>query len=123
MLLIQSNAIDNLCSANRNAQNEEKKLMKILALAKILPDGTPEKIQQYLKPETAKAWEFYNAGVIREWYIRTDFPSAVLMLECATVEAAREVLTELPMVEDSLIDFDLIPLGPFDCLPVLFAHD
>jgi hypothetical protein len=95
--------------------------MKILALAKILPDVTRETINQYLKIETAKAWEFYNAGVFREMYIRTDFPNAVLMLECVDVEAAREVLAELPMVEENLIDFDLIPLGPFDCLSVLFA--
>jgi hypothetical protein len=98
-----------------------KKLMKILALAKILPGATPEKIDQYLKVETAKAWEFYTVGVLREMYIRTDFPSAVLMLECATMEAAREVLAELPLVEENLIDFDLIPLGSFDCLSLLFA--
>jgi hypothetical protein len=95
--------------------------MKILAIAKILPDAAPEKIKQNLKVETAKAWEFYMAGVFREMYIRTDFPSAVLMLECANVEAAREALAELPLVEENLIDFDLIPLGPFDCLPLLFA--
>ena len=95
--------------------------MKILALAKILPEVTPEKIQQLMKVETAKAWEFYTAGVFREMYIRTDFPSAVLLLECANVEAAREVLAELPMVEENLIDFDLMPLGPFNCLSQLFA--
>jgi len=95
--------------------------MKIMAMAKILPDATPGKIQQYLKVETAKAWEFYMAGVFREMYIRTDSPSAVLMLECANVETAREVLAELPLVEEKLIDFDLIPLGPFDCLSLLFG--
>ncbi len=95
--------------------------MKILAIAKILPDATPGKIQQYLKVETAKAWEFYMAGVFREMYIRTDFPSAVLMLESANVDTAREALAELPMVENHLIDFDLMPLGPFDCLSQLFA--
>jgi hypothetical protein len=95
--------------------------MKILAIAKILPDAPPGKIQQQLKVETAKAWELYMAGVFREMYIRTDFPSAVLMLECANVDAAHEALADLPMVEENLIDFDLIPLGPFNCLPLLFA--
>jgi hypothetical protein len=37
------------------------------------------------------------------------------------MEAAREVLAELPLVEENLIDFDLIPLGSFDCLSLLFA--
>ena len=97
--------------------------MKILAMAKILPGVTPKEIQQLLKVETAKAWEFYMAGVFREMYIRTDFPSAVLMLECANVETAREKLAELPMVEQKVIDFDVIPLGPFDCLTSLFAQN
>lgn len=78
-------------------------------------------IEQHLKAQTAKAWKFYTAGVFREMYIRTDFPSAVLMLECANVEAAREVLAELTLVEENLIDFDLMPLGPFSCLSQLFA--
>jgi hypothetical protein len=95
--------------------------MKILCLSSVKPEATPEKINPCLKEEAAHAWSDYKAGLVREWYFRTDRPGVVLMLECADVAEARRRLGDLPLVKAGLIDFEYIPLGPFLPLEALFA--
>jgi hypothetical protein len=45
----------------------------------------------------------------------------VLILECADIEEAREVLNTLPLVKEGLITFDVIPLVPYPGFSRLFA--
>lgn len=95
--------------------------MKILALDKILPGATHEKIGPLMREEARAAWEQYKNGVYRELYFRTDHPGVVLMMECASLDEARAVINSLPLVQAGLVDFDLIPLGPFAPFEMLFA--
>ncbi len=68
-------------------------------------------------------WELYQADMFRELYFRKDWPSAVLVLECADVEEANEVLNTLPLVKEGLIAFDIIPLVPYPGFSRLFAEE
>ncbi len=95
--------------------------MKILAMEHERPGATADDFKPHLKAEAARAWELYQAGVFREMYFRADEPSAVLILECADVEAARAALDTLPLVKAGLITFDLIPLVPYPGFSRLFA--
>jgi hypothetical protein len=97
--------------------------MKILAIEKEIPDLTAEDFKPHLKAEAVKVWELYQAGVFRELYFRQDRSEAVLMLECADVENANEVLNTLPLVKEGLITFDIIPLGPYPGFSRLFAEE
>lgn len=94
--------------------------MKILAMEKELTGGTEEKFTLHSASEAARAWELYQAGVFRELYFRMDCPCAVLILECAGVEEAQNVLNTLPLVKEGLIAFDLIPLIPYPGFSRLF---
>jgi muconolactone delta-isomerase len=96
--------------------------MKILALEKEIPGVTEAQFRPHLKAEAAQVWELYQAGLIRELYFRQDWPGAVLVLECADVEAAHDVLNTLPLVEAGLIAFDLIPLKAYPGFSRLFAE-
>lgn len=95
--------------------------MKILALEQECPGTTADQFQPHLKAEAARAWELHQAGVIRELYFRADQHTAVLMLECPTLEDAQAVLNTLPLVEHGLIDFELMPLIPYDGFARLFS--
>ena len=95
--------------------------MKILALEKDLPGVTPGQFQPHLKAEAARVWDLYLSGVLREIYFRADRHSAVLVLECASLEEARQVLDSLPLVQAGLIEFDLIPLAPYPGFSRLFS--
>ncbi|MDY6868682.1 MAG: muconolactone Delta-isomerase family protein [Chloroflexota bacterium] len=97
--------------------------MVILAIEREVPDVTGEEFRPHLKEEAVRVWELYQAGVFRELYFRQDQPSAVLVLECADIEEARQVLNTLPLVKEQLIAFDIIPLIPYPGFSRLFAGE
>ena len=97
--------------------------MKILAMEREISGVTGEQFEPHLKAEAARAWELYQYGVIREMYFRADRSEAVLILECADVEQARQVLDTLPLVQEGLITFDLIPLKAYPGFARLFGED
>ena len=96
--------------------------MKILAIEKEVPGLTVEDFKPHLQTEAAKVWKLYQTGVLRELYFRQDRPEAVLMLECADVAEAHDILQTLPLVKEGLITFDVIPLKPYPGFARLFAE-
>ena len=95
--------------------------MKILALEHELPSATAEGFQKYAKDEARNVWELYKAGVVREANFRADRSEAVLVLECQTVDEARDVLSTLPFIKNQLITFELIPLKAYPGFERLFV--
>jgi len=95
--------------------------MKILAMEKEIEGVTPEQFTPHLKAEAARVWELYQGGIIRELFFRQDRSEAVLILECADAEAARQALNTLPLVQAGLIRFDVIPLIPYPGFARLFS--
>ena len=96
--------------------------MKILAIERGTPGVPPGAFEPHLEKEAARAWELYQAGVIRELYFRQDQSTAVLVLECADVEEARRVLDTLPLVREGLIAFELWPLRAYPGFARLFVQ-
>ena len=94
--------------------------MKIIALEKEIPNTTSEQFAPYLKAEAVRVWELYQSGEIREIYFRADHSEAVLILECADVDEANELLGTLPLVQAGLISFEVIPLVPYPGFERLF---
>jgi muconolactone delta-isomerase len=78
--------------------------------------------QELLTREAAEVWKMYQAGIIREAYFRTDREDAVLVLECADRAEAEQALASLPLVNHSLITFDLIPLKAYPGFERLFGR-
>jgi hypothetical protein len=95
--------------------------MKILALEIEKPGVEGSAFQPFLKDEAKKVWQFYQQDFIREIYFRADQTSAVLILECSNLDEAAAKLSELPLVSEGLIEFELIPLMPYPGLARLFA--
>jgi len=94
--------------------------MKILALEKESPGVTAGQIQPLLKEEARCVWALQQSGLIREIYFEAGRHTSVLMLECADSEAARHALAALPLVRAGLIEFELVPLVPYDGFARLF---
>ena len=97
--------------------------MKILALEHELPEGTADKFSVHAKDEARRIWALHQAGTIREMYFRADRTEAVLILECASVIEAQEVLSTLPLVQNRLITFDVIPLKAYSGFVRLFEKN
>jgi muconolactone delta-isomerase len=87
--------------------------MKVLALDRIKPTATMDKMRPFFKEEAQQAYQLYMQGALRELYFRSDRPGAAIILECKNVDEARETLATMPLVKAGLLEFDVIPLGPF----------
>ena len=96
--------------------------MKLLALEKELPGAAAEAFQPLLKAEARRVWELQQSGALREIYFHADQHTAVLVLECPSVEEARRLLASLPLAAAKLIEFEIVPLAPYDGLARLFDH-
>jgi muconolactone delta-isomerase len=95
--------------------------MKILVLPKPIEGVSREEMLQHADAEIRAVWDLYAQGICRELYTRANEAArVVLVLECATVEAAKDALATLPFARLHLIDFDVIPLAPFVGLTRLF---
>lgn len=97
--------------------------MKILALEHELPTATAEGFKKHAKDEARKVWDLVQAGVVREANFRTDRSEAVLVLECQTMDEAREALSVLPFVKNQLISFELISLKSYSGFERLFEKE
>lgn len=96
--------------------------MKILALERESPTASADQYRPHLQAEARRVWELYQAGVIREIYFTAEAHTAVLALECAGVDEARRLVDSLPLVQQGLISFDLLPLIPYDGFARLFGE-
>ncbi|BBB47858.1 muconolactone Delta-isomerase family protein [Pelolinea submarina] len=95
--------------------------MKILVLEREKPDLTPAEVQPHLMDEARAAWKLVQEGTFREMYFTAEEHTAVIMLEADSVETAREILADLPLVRAGLIEFEVIPLRPYDGFARLFS--
>lgn len=96
--------------------------MKIIALERPVAGVADEAFTPaLLREEASRAWALHQEGAIRELYFRADRSEAVLVLEAADLAAAQAVLSELPLVRERLIDFELVPLSAYPGFARLFG--
>jgi muconolactone delta-isomerase len=95
--------------------------MKILALEKEIPGASGRIPPTLLKAEAARVWEIYKQGLVREIYFMENENRAVIIMEIGDASEARKILASLPLVQEGLIDFDIIPLIPYPGFGRLFA--
>jgi hypothetical protein len=87
--------------------------MKLLCLDVPQPGATLEKYQPHMTDEVRHTWQMYKGGIIRDIYFRQDRPGVAIIAEAESVEAAKKALAEFPLAKAGLIDWEVIPLGPF----------
>jgi hypothetical protein len=95
--------------------------MKMLCLDIPQPGASMEKYQPHMQNETRHGWQLYKQGFMREIYFRQDRPGVAIIAECESVEEAKKALRNFPLAKAGLIDWEVIPLGPFVNWEILFA--
>lgn len=94
-------------------------VVQVLALDRILPGATEDKLKALLPEEARQALNLYLGGHLRQWYFRQDRPGAIFVLEVNSLDEARQLLAGLPLVRAGLVDYDLVPIGPYIPLATL----
>ncbi|WP_396331473.1 superoxide dismutase [Burkholderia anthina] len=95
--------------------------MKLLCLDVPLPGASPAAYQPHLLDEVRYGWQLLKRGIVRDIYLRQDRPGVAIIAECESADSAREALRAFPLAKAGLIDWEIIPLGPFLGWEALFA--
>ena len=94
--------------------------MKILAIEKEIEGKKKEEFLSHLNSEALEVWRLYQSDIIREIYFDSNNRRAILILECKDPDEALVRLSELPLVKEKLIEFEIIPLSPYPGYSRLF---
>ncbi len=86
--------------------------MKILAIEKEVSGVDWGKEKDTLKEEARRVYELYHTGYLREIYF-DQHHNAVLILECESLELAKDLLNSLPLLKKGIINFEIIQLNPY----------
>jgi hypothetical protein len=71
--------------------------------------------------EEKRVWELYTTQRLREMYFQQDPIKVLLVWEAESKDQVREWLDSLPMVRENLFVIELIAMGPWVPLQVLFG--
>ena len=70
-----------------------------------------EQFAPLLEPEAEAVRKLYAQGVVRAIWSREDTPGAVMLIEAASLEDARGVVSGFPLMEKGMLELEqLIPL-------------
>lgn len=86
---------------------------QVLAMDRIQPGATEDKLKALLPDEVRAMVNLYLGGKIRQWYFRQDRPGAILILDVGSMEEAERIVGSLPLTRSGLLAYDLIPIGPY----------
>ena len=92
---------------------------KILALGTLTAPLTPEQQRSIMPKEVPGTLRLYLEGVIDQLYARKDGTGVAFLLNTTSVEEAHTLLEALPLGQEKLMTFELIPLGPLFPLGML----
>jgi muconolactone delta-isomerase len=89
--------------------------MNFLAVLKRkIGEFSEEEIAKYLEPEAEQVRALYSQGVFRAvWSRGGPIKGAVVQMECADEEEAKNVIASLPFSKRGFLDCDIIPLLPY----------
>jgi muconolactone delta-isomerase len=88
--------------------------MQFLAvIARKADQFTDEQIAEFLEPEAERVRQLYTQGILRRVFSRGDVKGAVVELECASLEEAKQILGSLPFAQQKMINIEIIPLLPY----------
>jgi len=94
--------------------------MKIMALLTMAAGADRAAFGPLLVPEEQVLWAAYRTGSLREWYFQPEPLTVTLIYEAADTAAVERQVDALPMVQAGLLDRQVVTLGPWIPLEVMF---
>ena len=93
--------------------------MKVFVIAHRKKERKPEDFQPLVEAEDRRTFEYYRDGLLREVYSRSDGQGAIGVLECDSMDHARRLIADLPMVKAGLLDVDIYGAAPYRAIAQL----
>ncbi|MDP7539369.1 MAG: superoxide dismutase [Alphaproteobacteria bacterium] len=87
--------------------------MKVIAIAHRSTEHSAEDFAPHLEAEAHRALTLFAEQSFRELYSRTDGKGAIIVLEAASEDEAREKLESLPLAKLGMLSFDIYGTQPY----------
>jgi hypothetical protein len=84
--------------------------MKVMAIG-TLKSLSPEQRQRYLPKEVPATLQLYLDGKMEQFWLPDKEEGVIFLMTVDSVAEADRLLKSLPLVEASLLAFDLMPIG------------
>jgi hypothetical protein len=84
-----------------------------------LPVKPRQEIAKVVAYEVRQTVALHLQGKIDQWWSLTSRPGVVFIVDCKTVEEARDLLEKLPLGVAGMMTFELLPIGPLKPLMLL----
>jgi len=97
------------------------KVNRVLAILTVNKGITQDQIMKVMQTEVRDTLRLYLDGKISQWFARGDGKGVVFLLDCTSVEEAKNILEALPLAKENLASFEYMPLGPLTPLRLLLA--
>ena len=94
--------------------------MKFLALLTMSAGSDRAAFPSLLVVEEQVIWASYRVGLLREKYFQRDPLAVSLIYETGSIDEVHTELDKLPMVQAGLLDRQIVSLGPWLPLEVMF---
>jgi len=94
---------------------------RVMATLSVNKGVTRDQIMKVMSQEVRDTVQLHLDAKIDQWFARADGKGVVFLLNCKSVEEAKAVLEELPLIKDKLATFEYMALGPLTSLRMLLA--
>ncbi|CAN5238182.1 hypothetical protein BH09PSE6_BH09PSE6_00770 [soil metagenome] len=95
---------------------------KVLAIGSFTPKATLDVVKSIIGPEVRATVRLYLTGKMDQWYVKPDQSGVVFIMNCSSVQEARELLEKLPMGPAGVMEFQFTAMGPISPLRVLLTE-
>lgn len=93
--------------------------MKVMAIGHIAKPITDEQRAQIMPKEVPDTLKLYLGGVIEQFWFREDKPGTFFLMNVDSVEKAKAITEEMPLVIGGFLKYEFFPVGPLKPLGLL----
>jgi hypothetical protein len=93
--------------------------MKVLAIGSIIKPLSEEQRAEIMPKEVPHTLKLYLDGTVDQYWFRQDKPGPVFLMNVESVEKAKAVTDEMPIVKAGFAAYEFIPIGPLAPLGML----
>ena len=97
----------------------QTKTTTVLATLTVKPGLQREDIMKHMQSEIRDTVQLYLDGRITQWFARADGKGVVFLIDAKSVDEAKAILEQLPLIKEKVATFEYMPLGPLTPLRLL----
>lgn len=86
--------------------------MKVLAIGSLVKPLSDERREVVLGKEVPHTLQLYLKGAIEQFWFRQDKPGPVFLMDVETIEEAKAIIDEMPLMIEGVAAYEYMQLGP-----------